>query len=63
MAGQGKTSKKARKTKVSKGIHGGGGKVRLTELQKALMGGGVMRRVGTSKPYKSSQTLNFEEVQ
>lgn len=39
------TSKKKREHKVSKGINGGGGKVRLTELEKALMGKGAMRRI------------------
>lgn len=34
--------KRKRKTKVSKGIHGGGGKVSLTVLEKALMGKGVL---------------------
>lgn len=28
----------------SKGIHGGGGKTRLTEVQKVLLGGGAARR-------------------
>ena len=44
-AKQGKSSKKPRKHKVSKGEHGGGGKVRLTELQKVHMGGGAFKRV------------------
>ena len=34
--------KSKRKTKISKGIHGGGGKVRLTVLQKALLGKGIL---------------------
>ena len=35
--------KSKRTAKTSKGIHGGGGKTRLTELQKVLMGGGMLR--------------------
>ena len=35
------TGKSKRKTKTSKGIHGGGGKVRLTEVEKALLGKGL----------------------
>lgn len=34
---------KKRTSKTSKGIHGGGGKVRLTDLQKVLLGGGMLR--------------------
>lgn len=45
MAGKMSNSKRKRTPKTSKGIHGGGGKVRLTELEKALMGKGVMRRI------------------
>lgn len=54
MASQGKSSKKKRAHKVSKGVHGGGGKVRLTELEKALMGKGAMKRIEKmAKPKKS----------
>lgn len=35
-------AKKKRASKTSKGIHGGGGKVRLSTLQKALMGKGML---------------------
>lgn len=35
------TGKSKRKPKTSKGIHGGGGKVRLSEVQKALLGRGL----------------------
>lgn len=48
MAGQ-----KKRATRTSKGVHGGGGKVQLTELQKVLMGKGVYQRltpIGAAKP-------------
>lgn len=34
--------KTKRKTKTSKGIHGAGGKVRLSTLQKALLGKGML---------------------
>ena len=34
-------NKKKRKPKSSQGIHGGGGKTRLTELQKVLLGKGM----------------------
>lgn len=38
--------KSKRTKKVSKGVHGGGGKVRnLTEVQKVLMGGGLFRTI------------------
>jgi hypothetical protein len=37
-------NKKKRTPKTSKGIHGGGGKVRtLTEVQKVNLGGGILR--------------------
>jgi hypothetical protein len=39
-------SKKKRKQKISKGINGGGGKVKLTTLQKALMGKGIIASAG-----------------
>lgn len=55
MAGQNKTSKKPRKHKVSMGKHGGGGKVKLTELQKAQLGGGVHARFGSGKDTKAGQ--------
>lgn len=45
MAKQAKSSKKQRAHKVSKGIHGGGGKVRLNEVQKVLLNGGLYRRL------------------
>ncbi len=35
-------TQKKRKAKTSKGIHGGGGKVRLTTIQKALLGKGML---------------------
>lgn len=35
-------AKKKRKTKTSNGVHGGGGKVSLTTLQKALLGKGIL---------------------
>lgn len=35
-------AQKKRKTKVSKGIHGGGGKASLSEVEKALMGKGLV---------------------
>lgn len=42
MAEKMKKTKKARKPKRSKGEHGGGGKVHMTELQKVLIvNGGV----------------------
>lgn len=34
-------NKKKRKQKTSQGVHGGGGKVTLSELQKVLMGKGM----------------------
>lgn len=37
------TGKSKRTHKVSKGEHGGGGKVRLTEIQKALLGKGIIQ--------------------
>jgi hypothetical protein len=43
MAGKQGKSKATRKPKSGMGIHGGGGKVRLTELQKVLLGGGMYR--------------------
>lgn len=42
MADKSGNSKKQRKTKKSAGIHGGGGKTKLTELQKILMGKGLV---------------------
>lgn len=36
--------KKKREHKVSRGIHGGGGKVKLTRLQLALLGKGPTAR-------------------
>lgn len=45
----GSNRKKKRTPKVSKGINGGGGKTRLTELQKALMGKGIMSRLRSSR--------------
>jgi hypothetical protein len=38
----GSNRKKQRTPKTSKGIHGGGGKTKLSTLQKALMGKGLM---------------------
>jgi hypothetical protein len=64
VAAQGKSSKKARKHKVSKGEHGGGGKVRLTELQKALMGKGAMKRIEkAAKPRKRDEAQSFTSVE
>lgn len=53
MAGQkqGKSSKKKRDKKCkppgvsSAGVHGGGGKVTLTYLEKTLLGGGALKRI------------------
>lgn len=51
MAGkEGKSSKRKRDHKVSRGVHGGGGKTRLTELEKALMGKGVLARYRAPLP-------------
>lgn len=36
--------KRKRKQKVSKGLHGGGGKTRLSTVQKVLLGGGLLAR-------------------
>lgn len=60
MAGQKSNSKKPRKTKVSKGIHGGGGKLRprMDEVSKALMGQGVMARL--DRPPKRRAPRTFE---
>lgn len=58
-AKQGKSSKKPRKHKVSKGQHGGGGKVHLTELQKALMGKGAMKRIERFAKPKKREAKNF----
>ena len=44
MASQIKKTKKQRTPKTSKGIHGGGGKVTLTAVQKVLMGKGMAHR-------------------
>lgn len=41
----GSNRKKKRNPKVSKGVNGGGGKTTLTELQKVLMGKGLMSRI------------------
>jgi hypothetical protein len=50
-AKQGKSGKRKREHKVSKGEHGGGGKVKLTVVQKALMGKGIAHNAGSrSKP-------------
>ena len=40
-------NKKKRTPKTSKGVHGGGGKVRLDAVQKVLLGGGLAQ---TFKP-------------
>ena len=45
-------SKKKREHKVSGGTGVGSRKVRLTELQKALMGGGAMARITIPAPNK-----------
>lgn len=36
---------KSRTPKTSQGIHGGGGKTRLTGIQKILLGGGLYRNI------------------
>lgn len=41
----GSNRKKKRNPKTSKGINGGGGKVSLSELQKALLGKGAFDRL------------------
>ena len=41
MATQGKNSKRPRKPKTSKGIHGGGGKAQLDAVQLVLLGKGM----------------------
>jgi hypothetical protein len=56
---QGKSSKRPRKPKKSKEIHGGGGKVRLTELQKALMGKGAMKRIERFAKPKKREAKGF----
>ncbi len=38
-------AKRKRDKKISKGENGGGGKVRLTEIQKALLGKGTLARL------------------
>lgn len=47
MAGSNRKKKRDKKCKPrgtnSGGVHGGGGKTNLTTVQKALMGGGVIR--------------------
>jgi hypothetical protein len=46
MASKLKKTKKQRKPKTSKGIHGGGGKVHgFSEVDKVLLGKGMMHRV------------------
>lgn len=47
-------SKKKRTPKKSKEIHGGGGKTRLTIIQKALMGKGMVQatKVADSQPWR-----------
>lgn len=48
--------KRKRKPKVSKGIHGGGGKTRLSYAQKILMGKGrlVSLRTVDCKPWRGA---------
>ena len=46
------SSKRKREKKVSAGIHGGGGKVTLTHLQKILLGKGAYQ---TFKPIGSKR--------
>jgi hypothetical protein len=41
---RGKKTQRPRKPKTSLGIHGGGGKVKLTEVQKVLLGKGMVQR-------------------
>lgn len=49
-----RNGKRRKNPKVSKGVHGGGGKGRpLTEVEKANMGGGIVRTfrpIGTRGP-------------
>lgn len=49
------SNQKKRATKVSKGIHGGGGKTRLTPLQRVLMGKGAL--VNIHKPAKGQEKV------
>lgn len=48
----GSNRKKKRKTKVSKGIHGAT-RTRLTEVQKALLGGGLVASTRVEYPKQS----------
>lgn len=50
------SSKKKRTPKTSKGVHGGGGKVKLDRLQLFLMGKGPTARVATQM-YRDSQRV------
>jgi hypothetical protein len=50
-------SKKKRTPKTSKGIHGGGGKVKLSVIEKALMGKGLVdsTKVADSQPWRGAR--------
>ena len=53
MPGQPSKSQSKRATKRSKGIHGAGGKgVALTEIQKILLGGGLLRNAHKRKAHE-----------
>lgn len=49
--------KKKRTTKTSKGINGGGGKVRLSIIEKVLMGKGLVdsTKVADSQPWRGAR--------
>lgn len=60
MAGSNRKKKRAHKT--SKGIHGGGGEVTLTTVQKALMGKGLVQSfepsdLGRSRPWAGASPI------
>lgn len=59
MAGKLKSTKKQRAHKVSKGIHGGGGKTTLTPVQRVLMGKGAY--VNIAKPAKGLEKVKSHE--
>lgn len=55
MATKEKKTQRARAHKISKGQHGSGGKVKLTELQKVLIGnGGMAHRLRTNRSLLSA---------
>lgn len=56
-----KSSQKSRNAKTSKGEHGGGGRVRLTDLEKVLLvSGGIGHRLRgkgvAPRPFKKSSS-------